>query len=211
LTKPNLMNLAEHERGALLGLLRELTADQWATESLCAGWTVRDVAVHVVSYDELSKRELLATFLRGGVRVASVNEVALSRYAQLEPQDVVYLVANCQKPRGLTAGFGGGIALCDGTIHHQDIRRALRLPRAIDPGHLHSVLDFARTAPTLPVKKNSRGLRLVASDIDWASGSGPEVSGPGEAILMATAGRTQALSELTGDGLPLLSERLAPR
>ena len=211
MTKPNLMNLAENERGALLGLLRELTPKQWATESLCPGWTVRDVAVHVVSYDELNKRELLGTFLRGGIRVSSVNEIALRRYAELEPQDVIDLVESCQEPRGLTAGFGGGIALCDGTIHHQDIRRALHLPRAIDQSQLHSVLDFAKTAPTLPTKKNSRGLRLVATDIDWASGSGQEVSGPAEAILMANAGRAQALAELSGDGLPVLSQRLAPR
>jgi uncharacterized protein (TIGR03083 family) len=163
----------------------------------------------VVSYDELSKRELVAIFPRGGFRVASVNKVALRRYAQLQPPEVVNLVATCQEPRGLTAGFGGGIALCDGTIHQQDIRRALNLPRAIDQAQLRSVLDFAKTAPTLPVKKNSRGLRLVATDIDWASGAGPEVSGPGEAILMATAGRAQALPELFGDGLPVLNKRLA--
>ena len=141
------------------------------------------------------------------MRVASVNDVALRRYEQLELQDVVELVASRQKPRGLAAGFGGGIALCDGTIHHQDIRRALGLPRAIDPVQLDAVLDFAQTAPTLPVKKNAPGLRLVATDIDWASGSGPEVFGRGEAILMAT-GRAPALDELSGDGLQVLRERV---
>lgn len=205
------MELAEQERVALLALLRTLTADQWATDSLCPGWTVRDVAVHVVSYDELTRRELLGTFVRGGLRVASVNEVALRRYADLGPQGVVDLVATCVEPRGLSSGFGGGIALCDGTVHHQDIRRALGLTRPIDRKQLRSVLDFARTAPTLPVRRNSRGLRLVATDIDWSSGSGPEVSGPGEAILLATAGRPQALPGLAGDGLPTLSRRVARR
>jgi uncharacterized protein (TIGR03083 family) len=123
---------------------------------------------------------------------------------------VVDLVARCQEPRGLTAGFGGGIALCDGTIHHQDIRRALHLHRAIGEQQLRAVLDFAQTAPTLPVRKNSRGLRLVATDVDWTSGSGPEVTGPGEAILMATAGRYQALADLSGEGLATLRRRLAP-
>ena len=62
MTKRDLMPLAENERGALLRLLRELTQAQWRTESLCTGWSVRDVAVHVVSYDKLSKKELLGTF-----------------------------------------------------------------------------------------------------------------------------------------------------
>ena len=210
MAKADLMDLAKQERGELLALLRELDAHQWTTESLCPGWTVRDVAVHVVSYDELSKRELVSTFIRGGVRVDSVNQVALDRLAHLEPGGVIDLVARSQVPRGLTAAFGGGIALCDGTIHHQDIRRALDLHRTIDPEQLRSVLDFAQSAPTLPVKKNSRGLRLVATDVEWTSGSGPEVSGPGEAILMATAGRDQALADLSGEGLTTLSGRLAP-
>lgn len=210
MTKADLIGLAKQERSELLALLRELDEQQWATESLCSGWTVRDVAVHVVSYDELSKRELVSAFLRGGVRVDSVNDVALRRYAHLDHDGVIDLVAKCQQPRGLTATFGGGIALCDGSIHHQDIRRALGLPRTIDQQQLRSVLEFAQTAPTLPVKKNSRGLRLVATDIDWTSGSGPEVAGPAEAILLATAGRSQALADLSGEGLATLSERLAP-
>jgi uncharacterized protein (TIGR03083 family) len=210
MAKADLLNLAKQERGELLALLRELDERQWATESLCPGWTVRDVAVHVVSYDELSKRELASAFLRGGVRVDSVNQVALRRYAHLDSDGVIDLVARCQEPHGLTAGFGGGIALCDVTIHQQDIRRALNLHRTIDQQQLRSVLDFAQTAPTLPVKKISRGLRLVATDLDWTSGSGPEVSGPGEAILMATAGRGQALADLSGQGLTTLTGRLAP-
>ena len=210
MTKADLIALAKQERSELLALLRELDEQQWATESLCSGWTVSDVAVHVVSYDELSKRELVSAFLRGGVRVDSVNDVALRRYAHLDHDGVIDLVAKCQQPRGLTATFGGGIALCDGSIHHQDIRRALGLPRTIDQQQLRSVLEFAQTAPTLPVKKNSRGLRLVATDIDWTSGSGPEVAGPAEAILLATAGRSQALADLSGEGLATLSGRLAP-
>lgn len=210
MAKPDLKAVATRERGELLALLRELDDAQWTAESLCPGWTVRDVAVHVVSYDELSKRELVSAFVRGGVRVDSVNRVALRRYADLDSNGVIDLVARCQEPRGLTAGFGGGIALCDGTIHHQDIRRALNLHRTIDQKQLRSVLSFAQTAPTLPVKKNARGLRLVATDLDWTSGSGPEVTGPGEAVLMATAGRDQALADLSGEGLATLRKRLAP-
>jgi uncharacterized protein (TIGR03083 family) len=210
MAKADLMDLARQERSELLALLRQLDERQWATESLCPGWTVRDVAVHVVSYDELSKRELVSAFLRGGVRVASVNRVALHRYSHLDSNGVLDLFARCQVPHGLTAGFGGGIALCDGTIHHQDIRRALKLHRTIGHQQLRAVLDFAQTAPTLPVKKNSRGLRLVATDVDWTSGSGPEVSGPGEAILMATAGRGEALADLSGEGLTTLSGRIKP-
>ena len=56
-----------------------------------------------------------------------------------------------------------------------------------------------------------RGLRLVATDFDWAAGKGAEVSGPGEALLMAMAGRGVALGELSGPGLPVLARRVVRR
>ena len=37
----------DQQRADLADFLETLTADQWAAPSLCTGWTVRDVAVHV--------------------------------------------------------------------------------------------------------------------------------------------------------------------
>ena len=51
------------------------------------------------------------------------------------------------------------------------------------------VLDFARTAPTLSAAKRIKGLTLSATDLDWRTGSGPLIEGPGEALVMALAGR----------------------
>ncbi len=208
MSKPDLMALAEEERTDLLGLLRSLTVTQWDAQSLCTRWRVRDVATHVVSYDELSKPGLAATFLRGGLRVSRANDVALKRYAALAPDGIIDLVTRNLRPRGLTSGLRGGIALTDSTIHHQDIRRALGLPRAAPAGRLPAVLDFALGAPTLPAKKNARGLRLSATDIDWSTGDGPEVTGSGEALLMSLAGRAQAVDELRGAGLGTLRSRV---
>ncbi|MEJ7635594.1 MAG: maleylpyruvate isomerase family mycothiol-dependent enzyme [Aeromicrobium sp.] len=205
------MSFATDERTDLLDLLRGLTVAQWEAQSLCTAWRVRDVAVHVVSYDELSNRDLAATFLRGGPRVSMVNQVAMRRYADLDAQAIIDLVARCLRPRGLTAGFKGGIALTDSTIHQQDIRRAIGLPRTIPPERLARVLDFAMTAPTLPAKKNARGLRLIATDMDWTTGSGPVASGPAEALLMTIAGRPDALADLDGDGTETLRQRIHTR
>lgn len=209
MSRPDLLRLAREERADILALLQELTPEQWAARSLCSEWTVRDVAVHIVSYDELSILGLVGTFLLGGPSINKVNEVALRKYSHLEAPGVIALVARAQQPRGLTAGFGGGIALTDGTIHHQDIRRALGIPRTIPPARLTPALDFALGAPTLPAKKNAKGLRLVALDLDWTHGSGQTVEGPAEALIMALAGRSDALDDLAGDGLPTLRRRVA--
>ena len=84
MSKPDLMALAEEERADLLALLRGLTDDQWNAPSLCTRWRVRDVATHVVSYDELSTPPPCGTFLRGGLRTGRVNDVALDRYRDLD-------------------------------------------------------------------------------------------------------------------------------
>ena len=209
MTKPDLMPFAEQERADFLALLRTLSPAQWDAPSLCTKWRVRDVATHIVSYDELSTIETIATFLRGGIRSGQVNDVALARYQDLDTDGIIDLVARHLRPSGLPSGFKGGIALTDGTIHHQDIRRAVGLPRTIPEDRLVTVLTFSLGAPTLPSKGNAKGLRLAATDVDWSAGDGPEVTGPGEALLMAAAGRTQALDDLSGDGLAILRERVA--
>ena len=70
------------------------------------------------------------------------------------------------------------------------------------------MLDFARTAPPIGAFRRIRGLRLVATDLDWSMGRGAEVSGPGEALLMAMAGRRDAVGDLAGPGLPVLAARV---
>ncbi len=211
MSRPDLLPLAEEERADLLDLLCELTPDQWGAQSLCSSWRVRDVATHIVSYDELSTAATVATFLRGGLRTGKVNEVALSRYRGLDTNGIIDLVARNRRPSGLPSGFKGGIALTDGTIHHQDIRRALGLPRTIPEHRLVPALTFSLGAPTLPTKGNAKDLKLKATDVAWFVGDGPEVSGPGEALLMAAAGRAQALDDLGGEGLPILRERVEQR
>jgi hypothetical protein len=50
-------------------------------------------------------------------------------------------------------------------------------------------------------------LRLVATDLGWSYGLGPEVRGPAEALMLAVAGRKIVLDELVGDGIRKLADR----
>ena len=82
------------------------------------------------------------------------------------------------------------------------------MPRTIPQERLRPVLDFALSAPTIPAKANAKRLRLVATDLEWEHGDGDEVTGTGEALLMAVAGRASALTELDGPGLATLAARV---
>lgn len=66
-------------------------------------------------------------------------------------------------------------------------------------------------SPELPAWRLARGLRLSPTDLDWTHGSGPEVTGPAEAVLMAITGRPSAIGELAGPGQPVLNARLGNR
>ncbi|MGY2066239.1 maleylpyruvate isomerase family mycothiol-dependent enzyme [Blastococcus sp. SYSU DS0619] len=202
------MALARAEREDLRGLLAGLAPEQWRAPSLCAGWSVRDVVAHMLSYEELRPRQLAERFSRGLFMVDRVNAVGLREYATRTPAQLVQLLDDHLTPSGLTAGMGGAIALTDGMIHQQDIRRPLGLPRTIPAERLVPALRTALFAPTLLGVLRVRGVRLVATDIDWTFGRGPEVRGTAEALLMAVAGRRGLASELSGPGQARLARRL---
>lgn len=203
---PSTMDLATAERRDLAAYLRTLSDTDWRAPTLCTDWSVKDVVSHVVSYEELSVLGLLQRFVRG--RIVRANEVGVHDFATYSPAQLMDFLEAHLRPQGLTSGFGGMIGLVDGTVHHQDIRRALGHPRTIPAERLERILPAVPGNPRLGAGKRIRGLHLRATDVAWEHGSGPEVLGTGEALLMAMTGRPAAADELGGAGQPILAARL---
>jgi uncharacterized protein (TIGR03083 family) len=202
------MEMARRERAELADFLETLRPDQWDAPSLCAGWRVRDVAAHLISYEEHGNADLLRHFVSARLRPGRLNDVARREYDSCTPQELVAFLRAHLQPRGVTAARGGGVGLVDALIHHQDMRRPLGMPRAIPAERLRYALPFAVTAPPLRGLWHARGVRLVADDVGWARGSGPEARGDAEAVLMVLAGRRGVAAELTGPGAAVLRRRL---
>ena len=202
------LELARAEREDFAAFLETLSPAQWEEPTLCERWCVREVAAHALSFDELSRGQLVRRFLKGWLMVDRINQVGVDDYADRTPEELVALVRTHAEPHGLTAGFGGRIALTDNMIHQQDIRRPLDIPRTIPSERLRVALDFSLYAPTIRGAWRARGVRLTATDIDWSHGRGPEVRGSGEAILMTMAGRGDALQDLGGPGKDKLAHRM---
>jgi uncharacterized protein (TIGR03083 family) len=202
------MQLACEEREDFADFLDELSPPQWEQASLCELWRVRDVVAHVISYEELSGWQLVCRFAKAGFVPPRVNAIGVAEYAGRSPRQLRELMRRCIPPRGLTSAFGGMIALVDGMVHQQDIRRPLGMGRVIPPHRLQRALDLALHSPAIRGARKARGVRLVATDVHWAFGDGLEVAGPGEAILMAMAGRPGALRQLAGPGKTVLAQRI---
>jgi uncharacterized protein (TIGR03083 family) len=202
----DLMTLAYQERCDLAEFLASLDPQEWQAQSLCDEWTVKDVVAHVVSYEELSPFGVAKRFAKG--LVVRANEVGVREFAPLSPNELLDFLRGHLRPKGLTAAFGGVIGLVDGTVHHQDIRRALGRPRAVPVERLERILPLVPGNPRLGAGRRIKGLRLTATDVAWQHGDGPEVTGTGEALLMAMTGRPAALAELSGPGQPMLAARV---
>lgn len=196
------------DRLDLLDLLRDLTPAEWESPSLCAGWSVRDVVAHLLSYEGLSPAQLASRAVRAGLLPDRMNALGIRELAGLTPDELVQGLASHLEPSGPARRFGSRLGLTDGLIHQQDIRRPLNRPRQIPPERVRQSLSFALTSPLLRGAWRARGLSLVAEDVGWSHGSGPEVRGPGEAVLLAMAGRAVALADLSGPGVPVLARRM---
>lgn len=130
--------------------------------------------------------------------------------AQRPFAEIVEVLRRKADSRFTPPGSGPEAPLTDLLVHGLDIGWPLGLPRAFREERLHTSLTFltAGPAPGFVAKGALSGLRFEATDLDWAEGSGPAVSGTAEALMMAICGRPIALDQLTGDGVATLRGRL---
>ncbi|MDQ1697148.1 MAG: hypothetical protein QOJ03_2501, partial [Frankiaceae bacterium] len=94
-------------------------------------------------------------------------------------------------------------------IHSEDIRRPLSITHDYPTAAVVRVLDFYKSSNLIVgAKKRISGVTLRATDADWSTGSGPEVTGPAVSLLLAMTGRKSALSDLSGEGLATLQSHM---
>jgi uncharacterized protein (TIGR03083 family) len=203
--------LAREERADFAAFLATLSPQQWQAPTLCAAWRVRDVVVHVISYDDLGARGLLMLAAQGRFHLARINAAALRRYDTRSPEQLLALLADHPQPRGVPAALGSRVGLAETLIHHQDVRRGLAQPRQVPAERLLPALRVALIAPDIGGLWRTRGLQLVATDLRFSAGAGPQVRGAAEALLMAIAGRRGVVSELSGPGQAKLADRIGGR
>lgn len=204
----DIWGMVEAERRDLADLAATLTDEQWDAPSLCAEWKVRDVVGHV--------NAVAMTGALAAIKGVVTNRFNVDRYlardgitqgARPRAELVADLRAHAAS-RALPPMIKPHDLFGDVLVHGQDVRRPLGLARDIEPDHVRLVLDREKGNRMLGVAKRVAGLRLVATDLDWSHGDGPEVRGTGEAILMAILGRATALADLDGAGVPTLAGRL---
>ena len=202
-------DLVAAERRALVADLAGLSDDQWETPSLCGGWTVHDVAAHLVDNARTTRVGIVLAMVRARFDFDRQNAAGVARERGAAPAETVERL-RAVVDRRTTPPAPLDSRLVEEVVHGEDVRRPLGLVRdypreAVERALAHQL----RTSVALGGgKQHVAGLRLRATDTGAVHGEGDEVSGPLLALLLVSAGRRAGLDDLDGPGLPRLRERL---
>jgi uncharacterized protein (TIGR03083 family) len=205
--------IAAANRRLAAAMFAGLSEEQWRTSSLCDGWTVREVAAHLVppegGFTLLGIARLLWRY-RGDLD-RMVDETA--REGARAPTDEIVRQLRERADERLKPPVTGALGpMTDTCVHLRDAARPLGLDVGPPPESWQPALDFLVSKPAskgfVPPARIA-GLAFATTDRAWTHGTGAEVRGPSEAVAMSIAGRPAALPDLTGDGVEVLRERLA--
>jgi uncharacterized protein (TIGR03083 family) len=196
------------ERRALADDLVGLSDAAWATPSLCDQWTVHDVLAHMVSAAKTTPPLFFARFAGAGFKFdryvgkqvraegAGGPAATLAEFRAVEQRTAA--------PPGPKDTWLGEIF-----VHSEDIRRPLGIKREYPLPMVARTIEFySRSNAIIGGRDRVKGVTLDASDTDCTIGSGPRVTGPAMALLLASTGRACALDELAGPGVDVLRDRM---
>jgi uncharacterized protein (TIGR03083 family) len=195
------------ERQALAADLDRLSADQWSTPSMCAGWSVEDALAHMTATTRMSPGKFFGQLVTSGGSFEKVQRRGID--AAKGPSGAQTLAGFRSELQSLKHPPGPVDTMLGETIvHAEDIRRPLGIKREYPADAVVAVADFFKKSNLiLHTKRRIAGLTLRATDVDWSHGTGPEVSGPMLPLLLAMTGRKGALDELSGPGVETLRGR----
>jgi len=196
------------QRLELHKLLQQLSPEQWRTPSLCQGWSVQDVAAHVISAPQLgasSMIKLMPSMLRHGyngmtlrdgqARGSASTPAILEQYEQFASIRRGPWMVNVKE------------TLTDTLVHFQDLARPLGIEHTM-PAEAAVVVAqrLERTGLMLGSRKVLRSVSMIATDINFESGIGEPVIGPISELVMLRAGRSPRWDTLAGPGVATVRE-----
>lgn len=179
----------DSQRADLSDLLAGLTPEQWQHPSLCDGWQVRHVAAHL-THSHLSPVRAMVEAARSGFRFDPMIRRLALEDSRSQQQIVAALRAMVGSRRKIP-GTSDRDPMMDVLVHGQDIAVPLGIDRPMPADAAVEVAEhlWRMRFPMHPAKRLA-GLRLVATDADFAVGQGRELRAPIRDLVMTLAGRS---------------------
>lgn len=205
-----LWRMIDNERATLADVLDDLTPDEWEHPSLCAGWRVQDVAAHLT----LAQMRLLpaaAAIARArGSFDGMIRDTALAQAAAVPRQEYAARLRAMAGSRRKAPFISDLEPLLDVLVHGQDMTVPLgrQRPMPVDGARAAATRAWTMGRP-FQARRRLAGLRIRATDTDWAVGDGPLAEGPVASVLLVLTGRAAGAAQLAGPGAAEVRRRLA--
>ena len=206
LAQPCQCNPIDDQRRRLVELLGDLSEQEWRQQSLCEGWTVRQVAAHVALQNTpwSAMPSLVVETIRHRGMNGAIHAVACE-HALLPTDQIIGEIRDrigVWRPLPTLTYRESAI---DYLVHPQDIAIPLgrRLPMPTDAAVVAAERVWS-SGRMFHARRRYSGYRFVATDADWSAGQGAEVTGPISSILLLLTGRTAGLARLSGPGADTL-------
>ena len=195
------------ERKALAADLKALDENQWSMPSLCSQWTIRDVVAHMTATAKITPPTFFPKLILSGFSLSRLQAKGISAERGSSPADTL---AHFEAVMASVKHLPGpaDTMLGETIVHAEDIRSPLRIHHDYPTDAMVQAANFFKGSNLIiGAKRRIAGLTLRATDTDWSHGTGPEVSGPLLALVMAMTGRKAVAGELSGEGVPTLQAR----
>lgn len=217
------------QRQRLQAMLAELTDREWLAPSRCAGWTVRDVVIHLVGVNTFWRMSIVAGLAGSPTRVlgsfdpAATPATMVDRMSALTPHEALdEFVSTNEALLGVVAELseeGWSVAaespaghvpirlvaqhaLWDCWVHERDIAVPLGIATALEPDELRSCLQYAAAvSPVLGI-----GLGPVRIGVYAVEATDPDIRfalDVADSVSVRDPDATASVACLRGDAVAL--------
>lgn len=208
--KTTIWRIVRDERAALCDDLDSFSADEWGAPTACPGWSVHDVVAHLVDTAKTTRRSFVTGLAAARFDFDRQNEAGVRRERRADPRHTVEEFRRVLD-RTTTPPANLATRLVEAIVHGEDIRRAVGRRGSYPVEAIVAALDYQlRTSVSMGGgKQRAAGLHVQATDADIPRGDGPLVRGSALALLLSVSGRAVAADELSGEGVPQMTARVA--
>lgn len=203
----DIWNRVHAERQALIADLAAIAPAEWEKPSLAEGWTIHDVAAHLVDNARTTAPRLLLAMARARFDFDRQNANGVAREKGASPE------VTLERLREVASRRSGPPApkasrLVEEIAHGEDIRRPLGLHRDYPVAWVLDALGYQVCTPQRMggAQETLREVRFTATDADFSAGDGPAVEGPALDLLMVATGRPPRAGRLSGPGIARLQQ-----
>ena len=174
----------------LADVLEPLPEPAWETPSLCEGWRIREVVAHVTTPARLTAEQFGAALAEVDGDFQKLSDAVAARDADLPVAEHVANLRSSVLGSWQPPGGGASGALNHAVVHSLDVTLALAVHSVAPDDALRAVLDTQVTGGVARFDIDPTGYRLIATDLDWAWGTGDRITARAGELVALLCHRT---------------------